>query len=158
MTTLTAPVRESGIGPVVVGLDGSPRSARALRWAAEYARRQDTELVAVHVCEPIPLVAPYAPVPALQADPQQRMRDDAECLAELVRTTLGTSPAVPVRQVCERANLVRGLLAQAEGASLLVLAPHCERTTTDSGIGVTASDCIRHARCPVVILPPESRP
>jgi nucleotide-binding universal stress UspA family protein len=157
MTTLTAPVRKAGIGPVVVGLDGSPGSAHALRWAAEYARRQDTELVAVHVCEPDQALAPYAPVPEAQAGPEQRRRDDAECLAELVRTTLGTPPAVPVRQVCERANLVRGLLTQAEGASLLVLAPHSGRTTTDGGIGATASDCLRHASCPVVILPPDTQ-
>jgi nucleotide-binding universal stress UspA family protein len=157
MTTATAPVRKSGFGPVVVGLDGSPGSAHALRWAAEYARRQDTELVAVHVCEPAQALAPYAPVPETQAGPEERMRDDAECLAELVRATLGTPPAIPVRQVCERANLVRGLLTQAQGASLLVLAPHSERTTTDGGIGATASDCLRHARCPVVILPPEPR-
>ena len=37
-------------GPVVVGVDGGPRSARALRWAAEEAWRRYTEVVAVHAC------------------------------------------------------------------------------------------------------------
>ena len=152
----TRPGPKTVTGPVVVGMDGTPRSVRALRWAAQDARRRDTDVVAVHACEPAPPVAPYAAVHPPQTDPEQRMREETEHLADLVRDALGTEPAVRVRQVCEPTSPVRALLAHATGASLLVLA-----TTPDpasgAGIGPTALACVRHTPCPVVVLPVEGR-
>ena len=143
-------------GPVVVGVDGTFRSVRALRWGADEARRRNTDLVAVHACEPVPPMASYAPVHPPQPEPAQRMRAEAEHLAHLVRDALGTDPPVRVRRVCEPTSPIRALLAQAAGASLLVLATSAD-LRTGRGIGSTALACVRHAPCPVVVLPSERR-
>jgi nucleotide-binding universal stress UspA family protein len=138
-------------GPVVVGVDGTPHSVPALRWAAEEALRRFTEVVAVHACVPPPPVASYAPVPPPAPDLDEQVEIETEHLAELVRAALGVEPAVPVRQLCEPASPVRALLSHAEGASLLVLATGID-LATGSGVGPTALACVRHAPCPVVIL------
>ena len=142
-------------GPVVVGVDGGPRSVRAVRWAAEEAWRRYTEVVAVHACPPPRPVASYAPVHPPVPDVDQLVATESEHLAELVRAALGDEPLVPVRTVCEPASPVRALLTHAEGASLLVLATSVD-LATGTGIGATALACVRHAPCPVVILPTES--
>jgi nucleotide-binding universal stress UspA family protein len=138
-------------GPVVVGVDGTDRSIRALRWAAAEAERRGAGLVAVHACEPAGHLAPYAPVRS-----RPHARDLAAALAarlaELIAAALGDQPAVPVRAVCRDEPAVRALLSEAAEASLLVLA-----TVPDRGTGVTAGAtavaCIRNAPCPVVVLP-----
>lgn len=142
-------------GPVVVGVDGGPRSAPALRWAAEEAWRRCTEVVAVHACPPPSPVASYAPVhpPTLNAD--QLVRAETEHLTGMVREALGDEPLVPIRAVCEPTSPVRALMAHAQGAALLVLATSVD-LATGTGVGATALACVRHAPCPVVILPTES--
>ncbi len=142
-------------GPVVVGVDGGPRSARALRWAAEEAWRRFTEVVAVHACPPPLPVAPYAPVHPPVPDTDKLVEAETEHLAGLVREALGDEPLVPVRVVCEPTSAVRALLAHAQGASLLVLATSVD-LATGTGVGVTALACVRYSPCPVVILPAES--
>ena len=146
----------TAVGPVVVGVDGTPRSIRALRWAAEEAQRRHTDVVAVHACEPPTPVASYAPVHPPLPDPDRRVAEEAEHLACLVRDALGPEPAVAVRMVCEPTSPVRALLTHAAGASLLVLATSVD-LTTGIGVGSTALACVRHAPCPVVVLPAESR-
>lgn len=143
-------------GPVVVGVDCTPRSAEALRWAAREAWRRYTEVIAVHACPPPPPVASYAPVHPPAPDVDQLVEEETEHLTDLVREALGDEPLVPVRTVCEPTSLVRALLTHARGASLLVLATGGD-LTTGAGVGATALACLRHAVCPVVILPPESR-
>ena len=48
---------------VVVGVDGSPSSTMAVRWAAREATMRNIGLTLVHVLEP-PAVWPAAPIPA----------------------------------------------------------------------------------------------
>ena len=151
-----APMRvgPSMAGPVVVGVDGGPRSIRALRWAAEEARLRGAVVIAVHACESPGPVAPYAPVHPQQPGWEQQLRDEENHLADLVRDALGVPGVVEVRQVCEPTSPVRALLAHADGAALLVLATSAD-TTGGTGIGATALACVRHAPCPVVVLPSE---
>lgn len=142
-------------GPVVVGVDGSARSIRALRWAAAEAWRRYTEVVAVHACPLPPQVAPYAPVHPAVPDVDELVEEENEHLAALVREALGERPLVHVRTVCEPTSAPRALLAHSAGASLLVLATSLD-TAAGTGVGATAMACVRHAACPVVILPVET--
>jgi nucleotide-binding universal stress UspA family protein len=48
---------------IVVGLDGSPSTTMAVRWAAREATMRNVGLTLVHVSNP-PAVWPAAPIPA----------------------------------------------------------------------------------------------
>jgi nucleotide-binding universal stress UspA family protein len=142
-------------GVVVVGVDGTERSVDALRCAAVEAGRRGCHLLAVLAFGDAPLTAPYAPVPALcAADPPASA---AERLDLVVRAAFGGLPPVPVRAVCDPRPPVPALLTHAAGADLLVLAtsPEPDRPTGRGSYttGSTALDCVRHAPCPVLLLP-----
>ncbi len=138
---------------IVVGVDGSPASVAAIRWAAREAALRGAVLHAVHAWEPARFDrAPYAPrVPA---------RDRAAATSLLtvaVRAALGEDGAAdPVLEVAE------GLAAQvllhcAVGADLLVLGG---KSAADSHsayqftphVGAVARCCLRAAPCPVVVV------
>lgn len=134
---------------VVVGVDGSPRTVAALRWAATEALRRDAELHAVlaygDACRP----ASYAPVVAA-ATPQECVRRAGERLAGAVLSAFGGSPPVPVRELVDEREPVPALLDHARGADLLVLATR--GAGPDSPGSITMS-CLRQPPCAVVVLP-----
>lgn len=142
-------------GVVVVGVDGTERSIDALRCAAVEAVRRGCQLVAVLAFGDARLTAPYAPVPALR--PVDPPASAAHRLAIVVRAAFGGLPPVPVREVCDPRPAVPALLARAAGAELLVLAtsPEPDRPSGRAGhaTGSTALACVRHAPCPVLLLP-----
>jgi nucleotide-binding universal stress UspA family protein len=147
-------------GPVVVGVDSTERAVGALRWAGAEAARLSCELVAVLATGGARLTAPYAPVAS-------RCKADGatpeECLARAVEAAFHGSPPVPVRLACDPRPPVPALLAHGAGAALLVLATSPEppplRTRLGGGHGgSTVLALVRHAPCPVVLLPVDRHP
>jgi nucleotide-binding universal stress UspA family protein len=140
--------------PVVVGVDGSERSVDALRWAGAEAAARGCPLVAVLACGDLPLTAPYAPVAAaggVRTPPADR-------LSQLVSVAFAGAPPVPVDEVCDPRRPVPALLAHGTGATLLVLAtspepPPAHPNSGRSSAGSTALALVKHAPCPVVLLP-----
>jgi nucleotide-binding universal stress UspA family protein len=141
---------------VVVGVDGTPRTVAALRWAAGEALRRDAELVAVHAWGSMVRPASYAPA-RTSATPEERAAKAAELLAAAVRTAFGDTLPVKVAQVVDEHAVVPALLGHARDAELLVLASRAPAGTGDrggeSGPGPIALSCLRQATCPVVLLP-----
>ena len=142
---------------VVVGVDGTPRTVAALRWAATEAMRRDAVLCAVHAWGNGLRPASYAPV-ADQATPAECAERAAARLAETVRAAFGASPPVPVREVVDDRAVVPALLAHARDAELLVVANRAaaDGRPGESGPGSTTLSCLRQAPCPVVVLPTET--
>jgi nucleotide-binding universal stress UspA family protein len=141
---------------VVVGVDGSPRTVAALRWAATEALQRDAELIAVHAWGTVLRPASYAPVSDC-SDPHDAARQAGALLAETVRAAFGTAPPVPVREVTDERSVVPALLDQARDAELLVIATRAPQARDarpfESGPGSTTLSCLRQAPCPVVVLP-----
>ena len=132
---------------VVVGVDGTPRTVTALRWAASEALRRDAELHAVLACGDAPRRASYAPVSAA-SDPVECARLGEEKLAAAVAAAIGGTPPVPVSTVVDGRAPVPALLDHAKDAELLVLA-----VRPAAGPGSVAISCLRQPPCPVVALP-----
>jgi nucleotide-binding universal stress UspA family protein len=152
-------VRQPG-RPVVVGVDGSERAVDALRWAAAEAARLGCEVVAVLACGDERLTAPYAPVGPRRPTDAATAEDR---LAETVEAAFHGAPPVPVRLACDPRPAVPALLAHGAGAALLVLATSPEpalhaRLPTGHGGGSTVLALVRHAPCPVVLLPVDRHP
>jgi nucleotide-binding universal stress UspA family protein len=134
--------------PIVVGVDGSPASVEALRWAAGVAQTRHCELVAVGVWEPHAM-ASYAPSAVASVDARERAE---HALTTAVRDVAAAAPSVRVRQVPAAGLAARVLLRQAQGADLLVLGGRRHATPFTPAAGPVALACLRCAPCPVVVV------
>jgi nucleotide-binding universal stress UspA family protein len=118
---------------IVVGVDSSRTSQRALRWALEEADRRGESLTTVLVWhEPVSLEVP------LDSVTSGALRYDVRSGRRMPATTALALPGDPGRV----------LVQQAEGAALLVLGPRHHVHPFRS----VSSYCLRNARTPVVVV------
>jgi nucleotide-binding universal stress UspA family protein len=135
---------------IVVGVHGSPSSLAALRWAAREAALWGAKLVVVRAWEDqAQRWAPYASRGSRPAGEQDRRLAGAQ-LADTVRATAGDQPGVRVTGKVVEGLAARVLLDQSAGADLLVLGSAGKAGA--HAVGPVARACLRHARCPVVVV------
>ncbi len=137
--------------PVIVGIDGSPDSARALQWAAEYARRYETHVEGVITWE-IPPVYGY-PVAVGEDEYAGIAEQSRQVLRKTVRDGLGDDANVVER--VERGHPAAALVAASEGAQLLVLGTRGLGAFRGMLLGSVSQHCVVHSKCPVVVIPHE---
>jgi nucleotide-binding universal stress UspA family protein len=136
---------------VVVGVDGSPSSVDALRWAAREARLQGRALrvvTAYHwVASAIPGRSVYIDVDVLR-DEAQDIQDYALFAAadELID--------IEIESVVEFGPTANCLLSAATDAELLVLGSYGRGPLARLLMGSVGRDVVQRATCPVVVLPP----
>ena len=138
---------------VVVGVDGSPSSHAALRWAVRYAGLIGGTVDAVAVWD-MPGAYGWSAL-AVDAD-----FDDAvarERLSQELNEVLGAEEAGSVRALVVRGNTVEVLLSAAEGAEALVVGSRGRGGFARALLGSVSQHVAQHARCPVVIVRPQSR-
>jgi nucleotide-binding universal stress UspA family protein len=135
---------------IVVGVDGSPGSRRALRWALGEADSVDADLAAVTVWTWDGLEGPM-----LAATDPSSQREHAERVsAHEVRSAVAEhgSPVRVTRTVVE-GHPVRKLLNASRHARLLVLGSHGHGRLHRMLLGSISAECARRATCPVVVIP-----
>lgn len=132
---------------IVVGIDGSPDSKQALRWAVDQAEVTDAEVEAVCAWE-VPVTILLLPTATEQdyADRARQVLDDT--FAEVV----GDDPPVAVHAEAVEGRPARVLSKRAAGADLLVVGSHGRGELPGMHLGSVASYCVHHAPCPVVVL------
>lgn len=145
-----AAASESPAPPVVVGIDGSPGSVTALRWAAEHARRHGLTLEVVHVW-PRSETQP-AEVEDLFQVTQQRDRHRVE-IERLIDSCVFTGGRAGVTVRFLDGNPVEVLLEAAENASLLVVGSRGQGGIARLLLGSTSAACLLHAPCNVAVVP-----
>lgn len=128
---------------IVVGVEGSPDSMQALRWAAVEARLRGAVLRVVHAY-------PTAGSPQVVEQLDGRARD---LLDLAVAEAEQTAPEITV--VAERVrnqSAAQALVAAAAGADLLVVGSRGLGGFTGLLVGSVSSQCVHHALCPVTIV------
>lgn len=138
--------------PVIVGVDGSPDSLRALRWAAEYARDHGAPLQAVSVYE-MPVVWGGAYAIAALPDSKELAAKAREVLTDSVREALGEGAEVSER--VEEGHPARVLVNASRAAQLVVVGSRGHGGFAGLLLGSVSQYCVTHARCPVLVLPHE---
>ncbi|RRO14114.1 universal stress protein [Saccharopolyspora rhizosphaerae] len=133
---------------VVVGVDGSPASRAALRWAAWHAELVGGSLVTVMAWD-APLIYNWE-VP----DSEDLSRRTAANLDEVITEVLGAEPAVPVSKNVASGHPARALLDLAEEseADLIVVGNRGHGGFTEALLGSVGQNVVHHARCPVVVV------
>ena len=134
---------------IVVGVDGSPGSDAALRWAADHAPAFGAGLVAVHCWTPPLAGEEQLPEPEAAA----LERDFAAVLDAAVARAAASAPDVPVERVLSRGDPAEVLTDLATGAELLVLGSRGTSGHTGVVLGSVSRRCTDRATCPVVIVP-----
>ena len=132
---------------VVVGVDGSPRSVAALRWAADYAAHAGAAVRAVTGWQH-----------PLRYRWESTLSDDelseraGRMLSETVDAALGTDPAVKVEESVVAGHPAQVLIDASGDARLLVLGSHGYAAVHGALLGAVSQYCVQHARCPVVVV------
>lgn len=144
---------------LVVGVDDSPGSRAALRWALEHARVSGAHVLAVNVVEPVmPLdFAGTGFYTSTAIDSHQLRRGARELVDRLIReVTNGRDSEVQI-QIIEGHNPGQVLVRAARNATMLVVGTH-HRHGLGFLLGSTGASCVRHATCPVMVVPETWRP
>ncbi len=134
--------------PVVVGVDGTGRSLRALLWAAQDAALRHRPLHIVHALPRYEMDVPLFP-PGRFELAQLRGR---EIVDEAIMAATGAQPALEVTSDQPTQTPASAFLDAGQHAHAVVLGAKGE----DVGnllLGSTALQVVGHAPCPVVVVP-----
>lgn len=133
---------------VVVGVDGSAGSKRALRWAADYAASTGAELHAVTAWT-MPMTVGWAFRPSPEGVPE---RHAAKVLESTIDEVFGSERPARLRETIVGAHPAAALLEAARDADLLVVGSRGHGGFAATMLGSVGSQCSRHAPCPVAII------
>jgi nucleotide-binding universal stress UspA family protein len=137
-------------GPIVVGVDGSPCSQQALRWALNEARVHDMGLVVIHAIDmSMGASSPYLG-DAWQAlrEAGEQMLDDAEAEAK--------DSGIAVERRLDTTRAAHALVEASHDAALLVVGSRGRGGLAGMLLGSVSTACVHHAHCPVVVIRPPS--
>lgn len=140
-------------GKIVVGVDGSEGSRRALRWALDEARCRRLPLLALGVWE-----SPYEDGFDEVPPPPGRERELAETARRRLEAALEEVGEEARAGVALEARVVEGRPAKvfcelSDEATLLVLGARGHGGFAGLLLGSVSTECAHHSRCPVVIVP-----
>ncbi|HEX4094225.1 MAG TPA: universal stress protein [Trebonia sp.] len=137
---------------VVVGVDGSPSSLSALRWAIRQAEFTDAAVDAVIAWHYPAPTGGYGWAPTSIPASFDFKENAEKILAEAISEGGLPGSLVPVRAVVAEGNPARVLLDVAEGADLLVVGSRGHGGFTEALLGSVGQHCVHHAHCPVVVV------
>lgn len=136
------------VKPVVVGIDGSPDSVRALQWGAQYARYAEAPVHALIGWHSAPV---YGYTAMVSWDDSDRLKEEAaQVLAQTVREALGDDAQVTER--VEQGHPSEALVKASEEAQLVVVGSRGHGGFTGMLLGSVSQHCVTHARCPVTVM------
>jgi nucleotide-binding universal stress UspA family protein len=136
---------------IVVGVDESESSRRALAWAAKEALRRGSTLEVVttwswDAVEGAPLAA---------VDPEAMSEIAEGTQKDAIATILAPmDPRPAYARIVVQASPAAALVEASKTADLLVVGTHGRGPVRTFLLGSVSQAVIRHSACPVVIMPP----
>jgi len=138
---------------VVVGVDGSDHSARAVEWAADYAAGRVAEVIVVHVV-PVPISLAMGPY-RIYERPTEGELDELRRVAELdwckPLADAGIAHRIVVATGTPASELLR--IADEENADLVVTGRRGLGGFAELLLGSTSHQVAHHLHCPLTIVP-----
>jgi nucleotide-binding universal stress UspA family protein len=135
---------------VVVGLDGSAASSRALEQAAREAQLLGAEVVAVAAYS---AASYWSDAYDVVLPPPEEMAGEVRASAERQVAGAALPEGVPVRVESAEGAAGDVLVEAARGARLLVVGGHGQGAVRGLLMGSVALHCVLAGRCPVMVVP-----
>ena len=142
---------------IVVGVDGSAASVKALRWAAQQATMTDATLDVVLAWEP-PTIADSAPLfgaPSMARVPvsTEEVLDSAQRrLDEVIDATNARASGAKIAAKVVEGHPAPVLIQAAQDADLLVVGSSGHGAFIGMLLGSVTGHVTAHAPCPVVVV------
>ncbi len=140
---------------IIVGVDGSGHSQRALEWAIREAALRHAPLTVLTVHQAIR--GYYGGVSSFPDDPQrtEEARVAAQAETDKVLAALGESHPESVTVKAVNGFPVEELISASRGADMIVLGSRGAGGFSRLMLGSVTSQVAQHAHCPVLIVPHE---
>ena len=148
---MSAQQRSNG-SRIVAGVDGSPSSLSALRWAVAQAKLTGATVDAV-IAWHYPVAVGgygYSPVGVVQ-DGTDFLEIAEKVLADAISNAPDQGDVMVQARVIE-GNPAQVLLHAAAGADLLVVGSRGHGGFAEALLGSVSQHCVHHAPCPVVVI------
>ena len=142
---------------IIVGVDGSGDSQRALEWAVKEAAIRHTPLIVLTVHQAI--AGYWGGMAVYPDDPAQTEQARTAAQAETDKVLAGLDGPRPesVTVKAMHGYPVEELINAGQDADMIVLGSRGAGGFTRLLLGSTAGQVVQHAHCPVLIVPPEDR-
>lgn len=146
-----APVRFR-IGRILVPMDFSDHSRKALRYARPFAEQFGAQITLLHVIEPVVLPTDFGYVPATPVDIDEQRMADARRQLSGIASELGAT--VPIDFMVRLGRSWKEIVdtAKSKHMDLLIIATHGYTGLKYALLGSVAEKIIRHAPCPVLVV------
>lgn len=137
---------------ILVGVDGSPASRKALEWAGEEALRHGSELVVLvaWTTTPPPLLGPTSTLPTHGATDFGETAKNL--LLDEIKEVLGEDPPFLVRPLVREGNPAELLIDLAADADLLVVGSRGHGGFVGLLLGSVSQHVAAHAKCTVTVV------
>jgi nucleotide-binding universal stress UspA family protein len=151
LAVVAAPMRSS-IKSILVPVDFSPASKKALDYAASVAKQFKAKLTLLHVVEPIATPDFIASFPLALEDDQRT----AAAMKEMERLVKSVRiPRAAVEKILARSGRSFHEIAEAartRKVDLIIISTHGYTGLKHALLGSTTERVVRHAPCPVLVL------
>jgi nucleotide-binding universal stress UspA family protein len=136
---------------ILVGVDGSPGSRKALSWAAAEAADHGADLVVMNVWEHtlLPPAGSLSVSEKYVPDLSQRTADE---LVQLIKEELGEEPSVLVQPRVKQGTPAKVLIEESSDADLLVVGTRGHGGFAGLVLGSVSQHVAAYAQCPVTVV------
>jgi nucleotide-binding universal stress UspA family protein len=146
--------KEQAMPGIVVGIDGSPNSERALDWAMKQAAAVHAPLTVITVHE-VPKSF-WGGIPVIGAADEallEKLRQAAEEMTQGAASRLGDARPSAVTVHAVNGFVVKELVDASQDADLVVIGARGGSGFARVLVGSVSSEVVQHSACPVVIVP-----
>jgi nucleotide-binding universal stress UspA family protein len=139
---------------VVVGVDGSPASDAAVRWAAREAMMREVPIKLINVVAPTLVSSAMAPNHTITQGEECQARQILKQAQRIVEELAGEKPP-DIHTQRQYAGVVPTLVDASNDAQMVVVGS--KRASGRGRVGSVVAGLLHHANCPVAVVPdPES--
>jgi nucleotide-binding universal stress UspA family protein len=141
-----------GAPRIVVGVDGSPSSRAALRWAVRQAKFTGGTVDAVIAWQIQVMLQNYSWAPIYMEEAGDFAEDARKRIDAVISAEIGPADSRLVRSQIVHGHPAQVLLDAAADADLLVVGRHGHGGFAEALLGSVSQHCVHHAHCPVLIV------